>query len=130
MTYRDVLDAAVKLLCEDSDYGYAEDYAARAPYVLATFDMECAAADRAYRQSHGLNEATAASTPCVQLGAEFRLSEPFFPAALYYLSAMLVMDENEVLGEKFFELYSDTLSKILDSLPATVSKIVDSYHLI
>ena len=130
MTYHDVLDAAVKLLCEDSDYGYSEDYAARAPYVLATFDMECAAADRAYRQSHGLEEQAPTGTACVALEDTFRLSDVFFPAALYYLSAMLVMDENEDLGERFFELYSDSVSGLLASLPASLSRIVDSYHLI
>ena len=130
MTYRDVLDAAVRLLSEDNDYGYVEDYTARAPYVLATFDLECAAADRAYRQSHGLNESATPTSTCVELGERFRLSDVFYPAALYYLSAMLVMDENEDLGERFFELYSDAVSKILAALPAGLSKIVDSYHLI
>ena len=130
MTYRDVLDAAVRLLSEDSELGYAEDYTARAPYVLATFDMECAAADRAYRQSNGLEESADSGSTCVELGDRFRLSDVFFPAALYYLSAMLVMDENEALGERFFDLYSDAVSKILSALPATLSQIVDSYHLI
>lgn len=130
MIYRDVFDAAVKLLCEDATHGYVEDYAERAPYLLATLDMECYAADRAYRQSHGLSEQAPPTATCVALEDEFRLSTAFFPAALYYLSAMLAMDENEVLGERFFELYSDSVSSILASLPATASKIVDSYHLI
>lgn len=130
MTYRDVLDAAVKLLCEDVANGYVEDYAERAPYVLATFDIECAAADRAYRQSHGLQKQQPLDVACVALEDEFRLHGVFYPAALYYLSAMLVMDENEVMGERFFELYSDAISSILASLPATAEKIVDSYHLI
>ena len=129
MTYRDVLDAAVKLICEDCD-GYVDDYVERAPYVLATFDMECFHADRAYRQSQGLEEQSLSTLPCVVLEDEFRLHTAFFPAALYYLSAMLVMDENEALGERFFELYSDAVSSILASLPATATKIIDSYHLI
>ena len=130
MTYRDVLDAAVRLLSEDGENGYTEDYTARAPYVLATFDAECAAADRAYRQSHGQEPLSASGKTCVELHESFRLSDVFFPAALYYLSAMLVMDENEALGERFFDLYSDAVSKILSALPATLSQIVDSYHLI
>ena len=130
MKYRDVLDGAVKLLCEDATNSYTEDYAERAPYVLAIFDTECFNADRAYCQSNGLPEKSMSTAPYVSLDAEFQLHPVFYPAALYYLSAMLVMDENEALGERFFELYSDAVSSILASLPATATKIIDSYHLI
>ena len=130
MTYRDVFDSAVKLLSEDSHSGFTEDYEERATYILATFTLECAAADCAHRSANSLPVKKLSPVTCVDLDENFPLSDVFFPAATFYLSALLAIDENESLGDKLFDRYSDALSAILSHLPTSSSKTVDRYHLL
>ena len=97
MTNRDVYDAALALLAEEQDE-LCEDYAQRAPYILATFFNECREVNAFYRYArHGTVCDGADGELNTELDAEFPLAERFFSAGAFYLAAMLVELENEEL---------------------------------
>ncbi|MBQ8415889.1 MAG: hypothetical protein IJX13_03165 [Clostridia bacterium] len=130
MRCREIFDAAIRVVCEDvtSTEGL-EDYADRAPYLLATFLSQCAPIDKRYRKVNGLSPVTYEETAAVNMEADFPLCSVFFPAAIYYLSAMLVIDESETLSDKFFSLYTDAIVSIQADLACMQEQIVDRYGL-
>lgn len=127
MTYRELFEAAVRAVAENGAEANTEDYEERATYLLATFTYECCTLDALYRAANELGSSEPPSTVCVPLDDDFTLSDVFAPAAVYYLCAMLVLDENERMSERFFDLYSDSLSTLRASLPAKKESIKDCY---
>ena len=79
------------------------------------------------RASVGTSAKGAPETVCVPLDGEFGLSDAFAPAAIYYLAAMLVLDENEEMSESFLARYSDQLATLRASLPMGKEHIRDHY---
>ncbi len=131
MTYRDILDTAVGMAGEEIGSTENFDYDEAAPYLLATLCRECASVDKRYRAAYdGGSSPTIPTGAAVDLDGTFPLSDALAPAASYYLCAMLTADENEVLSDKFFSLYTDALISVLASLPATSGKISDRYGLL
>ncbi len=130
MTYRELFENALRAVAEGSDTGEVSDYEERAGYLLATFCMQCAKADADYRRANGEDAATFSVAAWVDPDDEFPLCDVFAPPAIYYLSAMLTLDENEEMSDRFFELYSDALSKILSSLPAACEGVTDRYKIL
>ena len=130
MTAQKLLETAIAMVCEDPTNADANaDYAERAPYLLASFLTQCAPLDRAYRRAHALGEATAFNGATLALDDVFPLSGAFTPAAIYYLAAMLVLDENEAMSDRFFALYTDALASIQSSLPAKIERIRDKHKI-
>lgn len=130
MTCRELFDSAVALLCEDpSDSERIFDYTERGPYLFAMLVMQTLPLDAEYRLAYGLEAGGGFSATVLPLESKFPLSEAFAPAAVYYVAAMLVADENEDLMDKLFALYTDTVSAIQASLPASISPITDKYSL-
>ena len=130
MTARELLDAAISMVCEDpADESATADYVERAPYLLAAFLGECTPLDRQYRHVHGKGDVTDFDGACFALENVFPLSVVFVPAAVYYLAAMLVLDENESMSDRFFAFYSDTLSAIKSELPAMIEPIHQKYKI-
>ncbi len=128
MTAQEIFDAALRMVCENPDETQEfEDYTDRAPYLLATCAQECAGLDDLYRRAHELTARSVSIGATIPLTAEFPLSAVFTPAAGYYLSAMLVLDENEAMSDRFFALYSDALAAIQSALPARSETIVQCY---
>lgn len=131
MLAQELLDAALAMICEEPNRQDANsDYKERAPYLLATFLNLCAPIDRQYRHAHGLGDATEFDGAMLPLEDVFPLTSAFAPAAVYYLAAMLVLDENEVMSDRLFALYTDTLTTIQSSLPVTVEPIRDNYKIV
>lgn len=134
MTYRELYENALRTVCEDEQTTDTSDYEERAAYILATFCAQCCVPDQKYRAAHTLGEQSFTPVACVDLDHDFPLCDAFVPAAIYYLSAILVLDENEAMSEKFFSLYSDALAALVSSLPsstesATLESITDRYGL-
>ena len=128
MTYRDIFDSALRMICEQNVDGDVSDYEERATYLLATFCRQCAKLDAKYRAAYNLTGGgKVSSAACIGLDAEFPLSEALSPSACYYLSAMLTLDENEDMSEQFFSLYTDALASLSASLPAKSGPIVNRY---
>ncbi len=127
MQNRSIYDAALRLLAESTVEGENEDYEERAPYLIAAFCTEMTELDGLLRTAAG--EAIAALRDTVYLPLEdiFPLSDRFTAAASLYLAAMLILDSDEERSDKLYGQYSDAVSRIADSIPATLLPIVDKY---
>ena len=127
MTYQELYDSALRIVSEN-DQGFAnEDYEERARYILATFCNTCSAIDAKYRKANMYPSISYTPLSVVTLSGSFPLKEIFAPAAVYYLGAMLVSDENEELCDRLFELYTDAISSIQDNLPCLSEPITNCY---
>lgn len=128
MSYRELFEAAVRMVAEGGTVGDISDYEERASYLLATACHQCAPLDRAYRKATGAGEPSSRVGLCVELEDNFPLSEVFAPAVTYYLASMLVLDENAEMSDKLFDAFSDALASIRDGLPAATEKILNKYR--
>ena len=126
MTYRELYDSALRIVAE-TDGDANEDYEDRAEYILAAFCSECAPIDKRYCKANKLSETNFSPKSVVDLSERFPLEEIFAPAAVYYLGAMLVSDENESLSDRLFALYTDAISAIQSGLPWSNHKIINNY---
>lgn len=129
MTYRDLYLSAVGMTGEEIGGDTIADYEEAAPYLLATFCRDAAEIDALYRLAHGMSPTTPPSVARIDPEDEFPLSDALTPAATYYLAAMLVADENEKLSDRFFTLYTDSISALITSLPAKITPIEDRYRI-
>ena len=127
MTGQGLYDAALRMIAEIGGGGSADDYAERAPYLLAAFCCENGTADAEYRSAHGLGKQAAFSRVFLELAEEFPLCERFAYPAECYLASMLLMDENETLSDKLYDRYCDSISTVYAELPAQSGGIVDRY---
>lgn len=128
MTYQEILDAAMRICCEGSySTNYIKDYTERAPYILASFLTHIAPLERKYRRAYALEEVPPFEGVTVALTDTLPLPSVFASSAVFYLSAMLTIEENEEMSDKFFAQCSDALSRIESNLPTTVEAIVNRY---
>ena len=126
MTCQKIYKAALRLLNETAPEsvcaGCSEEYdefAERAPYLLAAAVTEAGEVDDGYRRSHGLAE--------IPLEADFPLSPRFAPAVAFYLASMLIADENPELSDTLFDRFCDAMSTIKASIPSVKSAIRNVY---
>ena len=126
MTCNEIYTVALGMVCESSANNNS-DYEERAPYLLAAFCSSCRALDARYRKANELDIAREFSDSYLALTEEFPLHRVFSSPAAAYLAAMLVVDENEEMSDRFCALYSDGLSKIQASLPCKVESIENHY---
>lgn len=127
MKNREIYDAALRVLAEKCVDGANDDYEERAPYLMANFCCESSRTDAAYRKAHSLASPKKVSSVFVELDADFPCCERFTTAAIMYLAAMLIVDENPDLSDKFFDRYSDAMSEICMEIPAVIERISDRY---
>ena len=130
MTFRDLFENALRAIAENPTDGDTSDYEERASYVLATFCTEIAGLDRLYRTAHGMTDAAAVSPTYVELSENVPFCAVFAAASVYYLCAMLTMDENESMSDTFFERYTDAIASIQASIPSICEPIADCYGMI
>ena len=116
MTYQEIYDAALRMICESTNSEENADYEERAPYILATFCNECAPIEVAYCKAHKILPPNIAPLVRIAMIDTFPLNARFSAAVVYYLCAMLVIDENEALSDKFFSLYTDAVSLVQASI--------------
>lgn len=131
MLYRDLIQSAIAIVCENAGVTFGnEDYHARAPYLLATFVTQYAKLDGDYRKANGLEtKVISTDAAAIESSDEFPLCDVFAPAAVYHLAAGLVIDENEEMSDKFFDRYINTVLEIRQNLPSVAKPIVDRYGL-
>ena len=127
MIYSDLYGAALRLISETED-SIATDYEERAPYLLGSFVTEQIPLQKKWDASHGNEIGSYAPSLHVTMSDDFPLADDFIIPATYYLAAMLVLDENEALSDRFFDRYIDGVAQISLSLPMTTEKIADRYH--
>lgn len=127
MTYRELFDAAVRMVAESGADCDVTDYEERAGYLLATVCHQCIPLDRVYRKAMGEEGEPVSVGLWVSLEDRFPLSDAFAPAIGYYLAAMLVLDENDGMSDTLFASFSDALALIRDGLPFAAEEIVNRY---
>lgn len=127
MLNKEIYKGVLGLLAESADDLQTEDYAERAPYILANFISENAALDANYRQFHGEEAARVAPLAYVSLDGVFPLSARFVSAAEYYLAAQLIEYEDSDRSDDFFDRYCKALSDIWMEIPAMREKILNVY---
>jgi len=130
MTCREIYRAALRMVCEKETDGDTSDYEDRAGYLLAAFCTEASRADNRCRMENGEGPVPPFAKLFLDLDSEFPLLDLFLPAAEYYLAAMLVMDENEEMSERYFARYTDAMSMIEEQPLAKVTSIKDRYNLL
>ena len=124
MTNRNIYLAALSVLQESEED--CEDYAARAPMLLAAFVRRVESLDAWYREAHGLPVAPGIATDAApSLDEEFALSPRFSPAAAYDLAAQLVGRDNGAFADRCAQRCEAELELITRTeIPATVHPIV------
>ena len=127
MTCKKIYDAALRLLNEREQN--AADYEDRAGYILATFCTQASPIDNRYRAEQGDGPKAPFSKLYLELDNTFPLSDILLPAAQFYLAAMLVIDENEELSDRYFAKYTDAMSSILHASSKS-SPTKDRYNLL
>ena len=127
MTYRELYLSALHIISENNDGSSNSDYENRAGYILAAFCNEHFALDTRYRKANQLVNSTFTPSSNIVLSDSFPLKEIFAPAAVYYLGAMLVSDENESLYQQLSELYTKAIASIQNGLPYASESITNCY---
>ena len=126
MTYREIYRAALRLLGENETDGDTSDYEDRATYLLATFCTEQAPIDNRYRLANGQGARPAFAKATVELDGWFPLSDIFLPISEYYLAAMLAMDENEELSDRYFAMYADALASVVQHVTKELTALIEA----
>lgn len=121
MINREIYAFALHALAQHQISEETADFEERAPYLLAACCTEAQALDTAWRTSVGESSAPAISGVRLELDEPFPLSQPFVPITGFYLAAMLIIDENIELSDKFYERYCDGMASIQTQLSARAS---------
>ena len=127
MKNRDIYVSALHLIGENAYAEENSDYEERAPYLLAAFCSEAAATEAAYREYKNLGEAPTVDAVSIPLEIDFPFAERFVHAAVQYLAAMLIIDENAELSDKLFDKYCVIMATIQSEIPAKIEKIAEKY---
>lgn len=127
MKNRDIYELALNLLAESTSDPRNDDYLTRAPYLLGAFFYENSGLDDSYREAYGLEKRSYIHAVCVDLDADFPFAERFVTAAGYYLASALVVDDDEELGDKFFDVFSASMSRLISEIPASLEGIREIY---
>ena len=118
MINREIYAFALHALAQHQISSETADFEERAPYLLAACCTEAQALDTAWRRSLGQTSAPSISGVSLSLQADFPLSQPFVPLAGFYLAAMLIIDENADLSDKFYERWCDGMASIQAQIEA------------
>ena len=103
------------------------DYIERAPYIIANFCSAHKALDERIRKAEGLEPTSYFSPVFVFIEAEFPLCEKLVAPAVFYLAAMLVIDDDPELSDKLYERYCDTITEATMNYPCQNEKIGNKY---
>ena len=126
MTNKDIFLGALALVGEPVGLD-AEDYAERAPYIIANFITENSALDDKYRAAIGAEPKAAVCPVFAADDDEFPLLPRFSPAAQYYLASMLIADEDGERSDGFFDKFCTAMTDIMADIPPVVGRIADVY---
>ena len=127
MTCRELFQSSLRMVCEQEELSDVSDYEERAEYLIASFCNQFTTLDALIKSLCNEGGSTYTPTTMLTLNNTFPLANRFVPAATYYLSAMLVIDENEELSERFFALYSDAISMLQKDVTGKSNSIKDAY---
>ncbi len=121
-----IYDAALRLLAESTVARETADYEERAPYLLAAFCTEMTELNRQLLLKDGKSPASYDAV-LLPLDQNFPLADRLSAAATLYLAAMLILESDEDRSDKLYAQYCDAVSRISDSIPATLEPIHNQY---
>jgi hypothetical protein len=127
MKNKDIYTSAINLLAQNADENINEDYEERAPYLIASFCNEISEMDSAVRKALGIEKGSCFDRVWIDLEEDFPMLDRFVSAAIKYLAAMLVIDEDGDLSDKLYEMYCDGISKIRSQIPCILEKTANRY---
>lgn len=127
MKNRDIYIGALNLIAQSGNAESNEDYEERAPYLIAAFCSEVRDMDREYRKAHGLSAGKDFNDVFLELDGDFPACHRFSAPACLYLAAMLIIDEDGALSDKFYEKYCDSISSVYSEIPAQIDSIRNIY---
>ena len=127
MTCNDIFRKALRLLNEKGNESENEDYAERAPFIIASMCSEAEETDKNYRLGKGLSPAASFNRVYVDLEEDFPLSDRFASPAAFYLASMLSLDENDEMADVFYDRYCDSMSKIEAGIPSVIEQTSEVY---
>ena len=127
MKCKDIFKSALRMLNEKGAEDEQDDYAERAPYILAAMFSEAARTDKLYRAAHGLGEQTSFSHTYAELDSIFPLCDRFASVSAFYLASLLLVDENDELSDSFYEKYCDGMASISLEIPAAIETTKNVY---
>ena len=129
MSNQEIYDAALHLICEDSQAAGNDDYQLRAPYLISAICHRYATLDAVYRQAHGLEEQKLLEINHYPLPTLFPLSDAFAPSVSMAVAGLLVIEENPKMSDQLMNLADATISEIRNSIPFKKEKIQTAYAL-
>ena len=127
MKIKDIYNLAVGIMSKNNIEANEEEYRERTPYLAAIFCCNTAKIDRDLRESHGLPNQNHFNEVCLKMDEDFPLDSRFASLAAHYLASMLVMDYNDSISEKLFDIFINDMSKVLSEIPAKKQKIINVY---
>lgn len=116
MQNREIYDSALRFLAESTVAGENNDYADRAPYLIAAFCTEMTELDAKIRNTVGESQPVFDAVN-IPLDSPFPLSPRLSTAATLYLAAMLILDSDEERSDKLYEQYLAAIQRISDGIP-------------
>lgn len=126
MTCKEIYLAALRKFGDVAEEGRSEDYAERAPYILANVIADLSTLNGQYCAMQG-RTATPFAGVRIELEDEFPLCDRFAGAVSDHLAAMLTVDEDGELSDTFFDKFCTAVAAITAEIPAERQKILDVY---
>ena len=127
ITNRNLYSSALVHLGALSSSNQCEDYEERTPYILANFCSMSKATDSKIRKANGLPAAASFNPVYLFLEDNFPLCDQLVPAAIFYLAAMLVIDDDSELSDTLYDKYCDMISDIIMDLSCQNGKVTQNY---
>ena len=126
MTCSDILTVACNLISEESGENLQNpEFAARAPYIIASFCGMASIVDKHYRAAFSLGLQPSFNRVRIELNDIFPLCDRFLNASATYLASMLIAPHNPELSRILREDARESLATAYDEIPAKVHGIID-----
>ncbi len=129
MTNRNIYTASLALLSDSLISTDNDDFAERAPYIIAMFICEAQYLDSSLRSFLGKNPVAEYETVYADLGATFPLLDRFSAPASLYLASMLIEDEDREYAERLYERYCDSMSSLAANIGGRSEQITQKYFM-
>ncbi len=116
---KDIYNAALGMIGTEVSAENLEDYAERAPYLLASLCCMAKTLDQKIRRRDGLLKQSSFSPVFLDLESAFPLCERLSTTASFYVAAMLVIEENASLSDSLYDKYCDSIASLAAELGAS-----------
>ena len=127
MTNQEIFSAVLHLVGENPHSEGNEDYAERAPYLIAAACYRYAFIDESYRLAYDMEKQKILSINCFPLSTLFPLSDVFAPPVSLAVAGMLVLEENPKMSDQLLKMADAAIADIQKSIPFRKEKVLSHY---